>query len=29
MPVPAKVWDWICDAGGGFVQDGEAEEEES
>lgn len=28
MPVPAKVWDWICDAGGGFVQDGEAEEEE-
>ncbi|CAN6281922.1 unnamed protein product [Urochloa humidicola] len=29
MPVPAKVWDWICDAGGGFVQDGEAEEEEA
>ncbi|CAL4918353.1 unnamed protein product [Urochloa decumbens] len=27
MPVPAKVWDWICDAGGGFVQDGEAEEQ--
>ncbi|CAL4943657.1 unnamed protein product [Urochloa decumbens] len=27
MPVPAKVWDWICDAGGKFVQDGEAEEE--
>ncbi|CAN6292030.1 unnamed protein product [Urochloa humidicola] len=25
----AKVWDWICDAGGGFVQDGEAEEEEA
>ncbi|KAL6893641.1 hypothetical protein ACP4OV_007739 [Aristida adscensionis] len=28
MPVPAKVWDWICEAGGGFVEDGEAEEEE-
>ncbi|PUZ37610.1 hypothetical protein GQ55_9G133100 [Panicum hallii var. hallii] len=28
MPVPSKVWDWICDAGGGFVQDGEAEEGE-
>ncbi|KAL6637590.1 hypothetical protein ACP70R_025162 [Stipagrostis hirtigluma subsp. patula] len=28
MPVPAKVWDWICEAGGGFVQDGEVEEEE-
>ncbi|KAL5217670.1 hypothetical protein ABZP36_018354 [Zizania latifolia] len=23
MPVPAKVWDWICEMGGGFVQDGE------
>lgn len=29
MPVPAKVWDWICDAGGGFVQDGEVEEEDA
>ncbi|XP_062213316.1 uncharacterized protein LOC133914198 [Phragmites australis] len=27
MPVPAKVWDWICEMGGGFVQDGEVEEE--
>lgn len=25
MPVPAKVWDWICEMGGGFVQDGEGE----
>ncbi|XP_040378140.1 LOW QUALITY PROTEIN: thymocyte nuclear protein 1 [Oryza brachyantha] len=23
MAVPAKVWDWICEMGGGFVQDGE------
>jgi predicted RNA-binding protein with PUA-like domain len=28
MPVPARIWDWICDAGGGFVQDGEVEDEE-
>ncbi|RLN07657.1 thymocyte nuclear protein 1 [Panicum miliaceum] len=28
MPVPTKVWDWLCDAGGDFVQDGEAEEGE-
>ncbi|XP_062212043.1 uncharacterized protein LOC133913029 [Phragmites australis] len=28
MPVPAKVWDWICEMGGGFVQDGDVEEEE-
>lgn len=28
MPVPPKIWDWICDAGGGFVQDGEVEDEE-
>ncbi|TVU45720.1 hypothetical protein EJB05_05216, partial [Eragrostis curvula] len=28
MPVPAKVWDWICEMGGGFVQDGEVEEDE-
>ncbi|TVU45732.1 hypothetical protein EJB05_05230, partial [Eragrostis curvula] len=28
MPVPAKVWDWVCEMGGGFVQDGEVEEEE-
>ncbi|GJN23136.1 hypothetical protein PR202_gb10757 [Eleusine coracana subsp. coracana] len=28
MPVPAKVWDWICEMGGGFVQDGDIEEEE-
>lgn len=27
MSVPAKVWDWICEMGGGFVQDGEEEEE--
>ncbi|KAG8060071.1 hypothetical protein GUJ93_ZPchr0002g26097 [Zizania palustris] len=25
MPVPMKVWDWICEMGGGFVQDGEEE----
>lgn len=28
MPVPAKIWDWVCDAGGGLVQDGEGEDEE-
>jgi predicted RNA-binding protein with PUA-like domain len=28
MPVPAKVWDWICEMGGGFVQEGEVEEDE-
>ncbi|KQK13802.2 thymocyte nuclear protein 1 [Brachypodium distachyon] len=28
MPVPEKVWDWICEMGGGFVQDGEEEEED-
>ncbi|XP_052149616.1 uncharacterized protein LOC127768125 [Oryza glaberrima] len=27
MPVPAKVWDWICEMGGGFVQDGEDEDD--
>lgn len=27
MPVPVKIWDWICEMGGGFVQDGEVEEE--
>ncbi|CAM0875489.1 unnamed protein product [Alopecurus aequalis] len=27
MPVPAKIWDWICEMGGGFVQDGEVEED--
>ncbi|KAF0909964.1 hypothetical protein E2562_001217 [Oryza meyeriana var. granulata] len=27
MPVPAKVWDWIYEMGGGFVQDGEDEDE--
>uniref|UniRef100_A0ACD5X2V4 Uncharacterized protein n=1 Tax=Avena sativa TaxID=4498 RepID=A0ACD5X2V4_AVESA len=28
MPVPANIWDWICEMGGGFVQDGEVEEKE-
>ncbi|KAF7044450.1 hypothetical protein CFC21_053671 [Triticum aestivum] len=28
MPVPVEVWDWICEMGGGFVQDGEVGEEE-
>ncbi|KAK1599233.1 hypothetical protein QYE76_072005 [Lolium multiflorum] len=27
MPVPLKIWDWICEMGGGFVQDGEVEDE--
>jgi predicted RNA-binding protein with PUA-like domain len=27
MPVPVKIWDWICEMGGGFVQDGEVEDE--
>ncbi|KAL5209192.1 hypothetical protein ABZP36_004815 [Zizania latifolia] len=27
MPVPAKVWDWIFEIGGGFVQDGLVEDE--
>jgi predicted RNA-binding protein with PUA-like domain len=27
MPVPVKIWDWICETGGGFVQDGELEDE--
>ncbi|GJM96178.1 hypothetical protein PR202_ga12991 [Eleusine coracana subsp. coracana] len=29
MPLPGKIWDWICEMGGGFVQDGEVEEEGS
>ncbi|GJN23753.1 hypothetical protein PR202_gb11431 [Eleusine coracana subsp. coracana] len=29
MPVPGKVWDWICEMGGGFVQYVEVEEEGS
>ncbi|KAM3310368.1 hypothetical protein ACQJBY_031206 [Aegilops geniculata] len=28
MPVPVEVWDWICEMGGGFVQDGEVGEDE-
>lgn len=28
MPVPVNIWDWICEMGGGFVQDGEVEEKE-
>ncbi|XP_037427649.1 thymocyte nuclear protein 1-like [Triticum dicoccoides] len=27
MPVPVEVWDWVCQMGGGFVQDGEVGEE--
>ncbi|KAM3294943.1 hypothetical protein ACQJBY_037671 [Aegilops geniculata] len=29
MPVPVVVWDWVCEMGGGFVQDGEAGEDEA
>ncbi|XP_020194810.2 uncharacterized protein [Aegilops tauschii subsp. strangulata] len=29
MPVPVEVWDWVCEMGGGFVQDGEVGEEEA
>ncbi|XBH53776.1 hypothetical protein VPH35_076203 [Triticum aestivum] len=29
MPVPVEVWDWVCEMGGGFVQDGEVGEHEA
>ncbi|XBH82498.1 hypothetical protein VPH35_071138 [Triticum aestivum] len=29
MPVAVEVWDWICEMGGGFVEDGKVEEDEA
>ncbi|KAE8776419.1 thymocyte nuclear protein 1 [Hordeum vulgare] len=29
MPVPVAVWDWICETGGGFVEDGEVGDDEA